>query len=108
MIAKIQLNDEVCLEMDRFSLNGGDQDREDDSGPLESEVESADWKESILNRFEEEDSRMDSPASSWLGESFREEAEEITPGVDPLSQYFHEMGQVSLLNRPREISLFPV
>lgn len=106
MSLNIQLNDEVCLEMDRFSLNGGDRDHEDDSGPLDSEAESADWEESIPNRFEEEDSRMDLPASSWLGESFREEAEEITPGVDPVSQYFHEMGQVSLLNRPREISLF--
>lgn len=103
----IQLNDEVCLGMDRFSPNRRDRDQEDYSGPLlDSEPESADWDESAPDRSEEEDGRMDLPTSSWLGEPFREEVEEITPGVDPVSQYFHEMGQVSLLNRSREISLF--
>jgi RNA polymerase sigma factor (sigma-70 family) len=102
----IQLNDEECLEADRFSLKGKDLDQENNLGTLDSEQDTAEWEESLPDRFEEDDYRMDLPALSWLGEPFREEAEETTPGVDPVSQYFHEMGQVSLLNRPREISLF--
>jgi RNA polymerase primary sigma factor len=97
-------NEDTYLDLNRFSMTMTETEPDDFLG--EQDSDSLEWGEADTFQLEEEEARLDAPASPWFGETYRVEEEPDTPGIDPVTQYFHEMGQVALLNRQREVSLF--
>jgi len=100
-----QMKIEIYAPIESSLFSAIDSEPEDSDEMVESRIDPRSWDVPDLGQPDDEDSPIRLGVESWSEDSAIEEEEDV-PGIDPVSQYFHEMGLTPLLNRGEEISLF--